>query len=743
MTNTIGGGSVVRFGDFKLDLQSGELAHNGSRVLLPDQPFRLLAILIRQRGVLVTRDHLRRELWPEGTFVDFEPSLNAAVKRVREALGDSATAPRFIETLPKRGYRFIAPVYEVTEHAAEAPDAATSAALPASDEIETSARAREHHPGVRPESAERTDRIGRSKLRWIPLIVVIGTVVLVAIAAWGVRVRQPTTTARVNPGVERLTSDGTVRLAAMSFDGRDVAYIRREGVRESLWLKKADSANPTQLLEPVDGTFLSLTFAATEVLHYTLFRPNKTLVVPYRLSMRGGAPEELREPAGRTSFNRDGSRYAYISTFSLTLRESRIVVSDADGGNVRVIIVRRPPESFVRTKPAWSPDGSRLVAFGISENSPSSPELLVVDVASGRQLKAVRIELDTVDGAFWLPDGERVVVSGRQSSATPQRLWLFSLPSNTLRPLTSDLSDYAVVGVSASQEVVAVRGEVARSLWAAEVGGAAAPRQIAPNSGDLGELEGLAWASGEDILYTAAESGNVDIWTVNINDHTRRQLTSDPADDFHPSATADGRTVVFASNRAGSRGIWTMGRDGSHPKRLTVAADVRPSISRDGRVLVFQRGAVDTTPFTLWRLPIGGKEAVELSDNHSMRPAISPDGLSIAHYLMTAEAWMLAITPIAGGPPVRTLPISGTHAARVVRWSPDGRALAYIDGAGGASNIWVQPLDGSPARTLTSFTEGRITTFDWSRDGSRLAWTRVDEVRDVVTVNVNGEGRRH
>ena len=113
MANTVSGGPVVRFGEFQLDLQSGELAHNGSRLLLADQPFRLLAILIRERGTLVTREDLRRELWPEGTFVDFEPSLNAAVKRVREALGDSAVAPRFIETLPKRGYRFIATVEKI------------------------------------------------------------------------------------------------------------------------------------------------------------------------------------------------------------------------------------------------------------------------------------------------------------------------------------------------------------------------------------------------------------------------------------------------------------------------------------------------------------------------------------------------------------------------------------------------------------------------------------------------------
>jgi len=101
---------VVRFGDFALDLQSGELTKKGTRSLLPDQPFRILARLVRSPGVLVTRDDLRRELWRQDTFVDFEHGLNAAIKRLRHTLGDSAVSPQFIETLPRRGYRFTAAV---------------------------------------------------------------------------------------------------------------------------------------------------------------------------------------------------------------------------------------------------------------------------------------------------------------------------------------------------------------------------------------------------------------------------------------------------------------------------------------------------------------------------------------------------------------------------------------------------------------------------------------------------------
>ena len=100
----------VRFGAFQLDLRTGELRKSGTRINLPEQPFQVLKALLDRPGDLVTREELRQRLWPAETVVDFEHGLNAAVRRLRDALGDSAEMPRFVETLPRRGYRFIAPV---------------------------------------------------------------------------------------------------------------------------------------------------------------------------------------------------------------------------------------------------------------------------------------------------------------------------------------------------------------------------------------------------------------------------------------------------------------------------------------------------------------------------------------------------------------------------------------------------------------------------------------------------------
>src|SRR2546423_14079843 len=99
-----------RFGEFLLDLETAELRTNGDKSSLQGQPLQILAVLLERPGQLVTREELKKKLWPSDTFVDFDQSLNRAVNRLREALGDSAEQPKFVETLPRRGYRFIAPV---------------------------------------------------------------------------------------------------------------------------------------------------------------------------------------------------------------------------------------------------------------------------------------------------------------------------------------------------------------------------------------------------------------------------------------------------------------------------------------------------------------------------------------------------------------------------------------------------------------------------------------------------------
>src|SRR6266403_1899126 len=110
MASAPNGNQRVQFGIFEVDMKAGELRRNGTRVRLQEQPFQILTILLEHSGEVVTREELRGRLWPADTYVDFDHSLNAAVRRLRDALGDSAEHPRFVETVARRGYRFVGPV---------------------------------------------------------------------------------------------------------------------------------------------------------------------------------------------------------------------------------------------------------------------------------------------------------------------------------------------------------------------------------------------------------------------------------------------------------------------------------------------------------------------------------------------------------------------------------------------------------------------------------------------------------
>lgn len=101
---------IYRFGEFEFDMGAADLRRAGRQVRLQPQPMKLLALVLRNSGALVTRDEIRAELWPDGTYVDFDQAVNFAVKQVRDALGDSAERPLYLQTVPRRGYRFIAPV---------------------------------------------------------------------------------------------------------------------------------------------------------------------------------------------------------------------------------------------------------------------------------------------------------------------------------------------------------------------------------------------------------------------------------------------------------------------------------------------------------------------------------------------------------------------------------------------------------------------------------------------------------
>ena len=538
--------------------------------------------------------------------------------------------------------------------------------------------------------------------------------------------------------VSRVTYLGNVVRATIAGDGRSVVYAAVTGSHESLWVKGLDSGNPVQLVEPAVGTYRrggGLSAGPGGWVYYGWFRPDRFGVEIFRIHPgRGGSPEPVANVRDLPAFDPRGKRFACITTTSMSVAESRLLVYEAAGQSPRVIASRRPPMTFLQMRPAWSPDGSELAAWTSSALEPALRDLVIVDVEDGRERIVTRKQLHTIDGMVWLPDRSSVVVAAREAASAPLRLWRITLASGAMQPMTSDVSDYLLAGLTSDgRQLAAVRVDVARTLWVAPVGDLARARQVASDAGELSELESLAWMADGRMLYTSTESGNADIWMYDTAKNRRWQLTTHARDDFNPTASPDG-TIVFASDRSGASGLWTMSAAGeSSVRQLTSGGDSRPAISPDNSV-VFQRGVIQSAPVELWRVPLAGGAAVQLVGGVAIRPAVSPDGRMVAYYWLTPERWTLAVMALDGARSLKVFPLAPTHCGRTVRWSADSQSLAYIDCADGVSNIWTQRLDASPPQQLTDFSSGHITTFDWSRDGTQLAWIVRNQVSDVVLV---------
>ena len=287
-----------------------------------------------------------------------------------------------------------------------------------------------------------------------------------------------------------------------------------------------------------------------------------------------------------------------------------------------------PPMTFVQMRPAWSPDGRQLAAWTMSERTPTMRSLVTVGVDERRERVVTSQRLHAVDGMVWLPDGSSVIVAARERASSPLRLWQIPLAAPVMRPLTSDTSDYLLSGLTDDgRRLAAVRVEIARSVWVAPATDVSRARQVGTDAGELSQLESIAWMPDGRVLYTSAEAGNADIWVFDPARGTRRQLTTDPRDDFNPASSPDGRTIVFASDRSGATGLWAMSDAGeTSVRQLTSGGDSRPSVSSDGSV-VFQRGVIQSSPIALWHVPLEGGAPVQLAEVRASGPSSRPMGV--------------------------------------------------------------------------------------------------------------------
>jgi Tol biopolymer transport system component/DNA-binding winged helix-turn-helix (wHTH) protein len=726
--------SSVRFGQFELNLSEERLFKKRFPVRLENQPLQILSALVDHPGEMVSREELCALLWPDGTYVDFDEGLNTAIKKLRYALGDSAESPVFIETVPRRGYRFIAPVAHNGEGSAL--ESVSPTADAGNDELNygdgNGGRAVASFPANRRPVGSPTSEARDGKSLW-RLALVVGVAVAVALGV-GYAVRSKMSRNR-RPSLDKfqvtkLTDSGRVELAAISADGRYVCYARRDHGLSGLWLYQVATHSEVQIL-PADAVgFEGLTFSpdGNHIYYVRADTNDPGFKYLYVMPLLGGSNrlliKDIDSPIG---FSPDGQRFVY--TRGVPPRNSTDVrIANADGSGDRLLSTIQNTYPGFQPGPTWSPDG-RTVAVSLRLYGGRHSYILnAVSVADG-SARELFSSANALGRPLWLPEGDTLLLVMNDQNDRGQ-LWTISYPNAEVRRVTNDLTDYDTRAdlTGDAKTLVAIANHPISNLWAAPAADLSLAQQI--NSAAL-PLFRVVEAQDGHLLATSMDGK---LWSLRPDGSQRTLFTDLLVTDFQGDPTPCGRFIVFASGRAATTELVRVAANGSDPVRL-VKGDLNSAVcTPDGKYIFYD----DT--HTIFRIPVEGGTSREiakvLGENIGGRLSISPDGKFLAYPYRDSvpiPATKLAIIPAEGGSP--TIVLNAPGVVWGLLWSPDGKSLQYSFPKNGIYNILNQPITGGEPRQLTKFDSGIIYDFHWSLDGKRLLMARGEATSDAALLS--------
>jgi serine/threonine protein kinase/dipeptidyl aminopeptidase/acylaminoacyl peptidase len=531
----------------------------------------------------------------------------------------------------------------------------------------------------------------------------------------------------------RLTTTGNASGVGISPDGKFVAHVQIEGGQQSLWTRQVATQSNVQIVAPASVAYAdSMTFSPDgNYVYYNINSqeyPDRAL---FQVPTLGGTPKKLLEnvAASPVTFSPDGKQFAF--TRVAPGKESALMIASADGTNQRKLTAHKNPPEIIGS-PAWSPDGKR-VAYVLSNSDSNDATIIEAQVADGstRPLTAQRWFRATK--LAWLVEGSGLLMLATPGQSSVRQIWHLSYPEGEARQLTNDLNNYTGMSLATGSSTLAVvQSEQQASIWVAPAGNVSRAHPVTSGTGKADIV--TAWTPDGRIVYRSNASGTDDIWITGTDGGgSPKQLTSNVRINQSPTVSPDGRYIVFHSDRTGVPHLWRMNIDGSDQRQLTNGAsgEQNAQFSPDGRWLLY---VTSSGKQTVWKMPAGGGEPVQLTDKFSRLPTISPDGKLVAYFYRDENApWRIAVVPLEGGAPLRTSDLEAVPLD--LNWTPDGRALAYIDTRSGVSNIFAQPLDGGARKRLTDFKADRVFSFAFSRDGKQLALSRGTVTNDVILIS--------
>ncbi|HET8965020.1 MAG TPA: protein kinase [Candidatus Acidoferrum sp.] len=525
-----------------------------------------------------------------------------------------------------------------------------------------------------------------------------------------------------NFAITNLTNSGHVSRAAISPDGKYLLQVHSEGGLQSLWLRHIATGSNTQVVAPTATRYQALTFSRDGSYLYFLRRDEEEHIIGilYAAPVLGGTPRVVaKDVDSPITFSPDGERFAF-------LREKHdspywdLIVMKRDGSDERQIFKDQNllSDSFA---PAWSPDGKTIVIPVVQPSKDALGGLVQVDVATGKITNFVtsnRIFYEPV----WMPDGQGLIIPSMDltSGSTQDQLGYMTYPSGEYHVLTHDTNNYRNPSLSTDgKTLVASQTKVTTDLGIAP---AASPAQL--KAVPLSSHEDLwrwNWGANGKLILPQADQ----IKLVGANGEETLLLNDTDYISDQINACGDGRYIVFRRvNRAGTAAVhlWRMDVNGSNVTQLTSGQNDRePVCTRDGKWVYYTD---QTDHQTVKRVPIDGGAAQTIVNEPVSQFDLSADGKWIASTEVTETDHKLKIRldPTAGGKP--TYVDTDSRMGSAPLFGPDGKSIVYVVREKGVDNLWVQALDGTNRKQLTSFDKDLIFRYKYSQDGKQIAIER-------------------
>ncbi len=562
-------------------------------------------------------------------------------------------------------------------------------------------------------------------------------VVLAAGAGWFLTRGTPAPTPEASAPafqMRRATTDGAVEEAAISPDGRYLAYIRKEKDNASLRLRQVLTGAEVEVVPASTKLLAAPSFTADgNFLDYVTAEAGETSGAAMRVSVLGGSPRRIADRVLSVRASPDGRRLAIHGG---TVEERTLSMAGPDGEDPRVVATRRDRDHF-DSAPAWSSDG-KTVAI-VSHRFGEAQQIVLIDPDTGKERILPLTTLRSFSDLSWIPGRDALLVAGSETPANQFaafQIWEVSLAGEA-RAVTHDLNDYTGISVTADgATVAAVQRERRNGIRIAPVhaGAVGAFADLLPISAAIPGAGGVAWLDRDRLVHGMLQGETLQLFVTDVASKTSRALTSG-ASHRAPLVSRDGRVLVASKDEGTHINVWRIDPESGREQRLTSGdLDWGDVLTHDGAWIVYRTSGEHVG---LSKVPAAGGAPVEIVRRRLFCTDTTPDDRDLLCLgFDAAERPVALLQPLAGGEarPIEGIPTN----ARMVRFSPDGRSYLWLVNREGSGEIWTQPIAGAKAKLLAR-TEGKeADDFQFSPDGSQLAVVLDERSGDVVLL-----GRPH